>query len=122
MTELGKTSNFVAGTDGVTKALSEALKIWRGKGYPKQFIPNLKVYLFLEEAPHLNAMREGVVGRIVCFGEVPFSPTKPVARAEIEVEEQDFSHQELIEVIEAPGPRISPGDKELVRKLRILIN
>ena len=102
----------------MTKALNEALIIWRRNGYPKRLIPELKLYLFLEEVPHLNKMRECVTGRVVCFGDVPFSPSEPVVRAEIEVKEDDFSPRELIDIIEAPGRKMSSGDKRLVRKLR----
>ena len=44
MTELGKTCDFVTGTDQVTKALNEALIIWRRNGYPKRLIPELDRY------------------------------------------------------------------------------
>lgn len=119
MTEqfLGYTQDFIA-NDGEQfgTAMDEVVKLWQSnrRGGPVKNPLTLYEYLIDNEQPHTLAANNHTV-RLAVFIDNDQEP--PRLRAAVKIEPDEYTSEELKDIITAPGDNMSDGDHALLEKL-----
>jgi hypothetical protein len=119
MTErfLGHTEYFMSGDDNsITESFHRAVQLWIGGGLPPLKVQGAYEYLITHESPHIAQMPPGKSARLAVFMDSDI-PNGPQIRAAVEINEKDFSIEELIDIVRAPGDNMSRGDHALLKLL-----